>query len=129
MPTSSCCQEDGDACGPFVDQEREIDRLKVEIERLRAERTDKATAWEKLTEKNAEIERLRAALEPFGEIAHRMGWKNLADDAPEINDHIIDAPADDIAPGAFYCLMVSAFIEAHRTIHRDEQEARTTDEG
>lgn len=28
MPESSCCQEDGDACGPFIDQEREIERLR-----------------------------------------------------------------------------------------------------
>lgn len=27
MPESSCCQEDGDACGPFITQEREIEKL------------------------------------------------------------------------------------------------------
>ncbi len=35
MPESSCCQEDGDACGPFVEQEREIERLKLANEWLR----------------------------------------------------------------------------------------------
>jgi hypothetical protein len=28
MPESNCCQEDGYACGPFMDQEREIKRLR-----------------------------------------------------------------------------------------------------
>lgn len=31
MPVSSCCQEDGDACGPFIDQEREIEALRKVI--------------------------------------------------------------------------------------------------
>lgn len=30
---------------------------------------DKATAWDELAKKNAEIERLRAALKPFAEVA------------------------------------------------------------
>lgn len=31
MPESSCCQEDGDACGPFVAQEREIEWLRSSL--------------------------------------------------------------------------------------------------
>lgn len=36
MPESSCCQEDGEACGPFMDQEREIDRLKAVLKSAHA---------------------------------------------------------------------------------------------
>jgi hypothetical protein len=62
-----------------------------------------------------EIERLRVALEPFVEIAKRLGWDKLDEHDHKLDDHIIDAPADDIAPGAFYCLMVSAFHRAAKT--------------
>lgn len=36
MTESSCCQEDGDMCGPFHDQQIEIDRLTADNARLRA---------------------------------------------------------------------------------------------
>ncbi len=34
MPESSCCQEDGWACGPFMDQEREIDALRSALQKI-----------------------------------------------------------------------------------------------
>lgn len=50
----------GDLTIEAIDAERA--EAADEIERLRAESVDKATAWDKNAEKNAEIERLRAAL-------------------------------------------------------------------
>lgn len=58
------------------------------------------------------IERLLAALKPFAEIASRLKWDQLRDDCRELDEHVIEAPAEDIAPGAAYCLMVSAFRNA-----------------
>lgn len=57
-------------------------------------------------------EKLRAALEPFAEIARRLGWDKLPDDDMELGDHVVEAPAEDISPTATYCLMVGAFREA-----------------
>lgn len=59
-----------------------------------------------------EIERLRAALNPFAEIARRLGWDKLDENDMTLGDHLIEAPADDIAPGAVYCLMIGAFRHA-----------------
>jgi hypothetical protein len=67
---------------------------------------------DKILAMTKEIERLRDALRPFGEIGRRLGWVDMADDDPHLGDHIMDAPADDIAPGAFYCLMVGHFRDA-----------------
>lgn len=60
----------------------------------------------------AEVECLRLALKPFAEIAKRLGWATLEEDDRSLGDHILEAPADDIKPGAFYCLMVAAFRNA-----------------
>src|SRR5215472_6889922 len=59
---------------------------------------------------------VRAALEPFAEIARRLGWDRLDDDDMALGDHVVEAPADDIAPGATYCLMVGAFRRAARLL-------------
>lgn len=71
----------------------------LEIERLRMPIADLV----------AENDQLRAALKPFAEIARRMGWDKITADDPEWGDHIMECPADDIAPGAVYCLMACAF--------------------
>ncbi len=63
-----------------------------------------------------EIQKLRSLLEPFAEIARRLKWDQIGDDDMELGDHVIEAPADDIAPGAAYCLMVGAFREAARAL-------------
>ena len=34
MPESNCCQEDGYACGPFADQELEIEQLKTALQKI-----------------------------------------------------------------------------------------------
>ncbi len=52
---------------------------------------------------------LRAAVEPFLQIAKRRGWDRLPDGAPELNWHVVDAEADDMAVGAIYVLHVSDF--------------------
>lgn len=66
-----------------------------------------------------DAERLLAALEPFVEIARRMGWDKLSDQDPTLHDHVVEAPADDIAPGAVYCLHVSCFTEAARALEQN----------
>lgn len=58
---------------------------------------------------SSSTEAMRAALWPFVEIAKRFGWDQLPDDHHDLNEHILEAPADDIAPGAVFCLHVSAF--------------------
>lgn len=67
----------------------------VEVERLRAEN-----------------ERLRDVIRPFAETACRLGWNTIPDDSMELDEHVMEAPAEDIAPGAVYCLMISAFRNA-----------------
>lgn len=34
MPESNCCQEDGWACGPFMDQEKEIEELRAALQEI-----------------------------------------------------------------------------------------------
>lgn len=77
-----------------------------------AEEDAKAAA--QITRLSNNVDTLRAdlaaaleALRPFAEIAKRLGW-NDPDDAA----HVIEAPADDIAKGAVYCLMICAFVNA-----------------
>lgn len=65
-----------------------------------------------------EIERLRNALHPFAEIARRNEWDRLPDDAPGMHWHIVDAPADDIAPGAAYVLHVSELANAAKVLDK-----------
>jgi hypothetical protein len=69
---------------------------------------------------HAEIERLRAALEPFATVAERLGWDKLSDQDPTLHDHVVEAPADDIAPGAVYCLAIGAFKEAKRALEQND---------
>jgi len=59
-----------------------------------------------------EISALRSALKPFAEIARRFGWSILPEDAFELDEHLIEAPAEDVAPGAAYCLMICHFRDA-----------------
>lgn len=59
-----------------------------------------------------EIVRLRSALKPFAEIGKRLGWSDMADEDRHLGDHLIEVPADDIAPGAVFCLMVGHFRDA-----------------
>lgn len=68
----------------------------------------------------AENARLRAALEPFGEVARRLGWDKLQDDDPHRNEHIIEAPAEDVVHGAVYCLQVSEFVAAAEALNQQE---------
>lgn len=65
-----------------------------------------------LEEAENENDALRRALEPFAEIARRLGWDKYDEDDMRLGEHIIEAPAEDIGPGVAYCLMVSAFREA-----------------
>lgn len=51
-------------------------------------------------------------IQPFAEICRRLGWDALDADDPTIDEHIIEAPANDIAPDAVYCLQVSEFRRA-----------------
>lgn len=60
--------------------------------------------------------RLREVLTPFVEIARRLDWDKIEDDDMALGEHVIEAPADDIAPGAVYCLMIGAFREAARAM-------------
>jgi len=60
----------------------------------------------------ADIVELQAALEPFAEIARRLGWNKYAANDMELGEHVVEAPAPDIGPGASYCLMVGAFWRA-----------------
>jgi hypothetical protein len=69
------------------------------------------------------IEELEEALKPFCEVAGRLGWDKMDEDDPGLAEHIVEAPADDIAPGAFYCLMVQAFREAARAALKSTGEA------
>jgi len=72
----------------------------------------------------AEVTVLQAALEPFAEIARRLGWDKYTRDDHRLGDHLIEAPADDIAPGAAYCLMVSAFWRAAQLLDNREDVLR-----
>lgn len=76
-----------------------------------------------MREAATEIERLRAALKPFAEIGRRLEWDKIPDDSPELDDHIMEAPAEDIAPKAVYCLMVRAFREAARAVADEQRES------
>lgn len=58
------------------------------------------------------------ALIPFAEIAQRLEWDKLPKDSMELDEHVIEAPADDIAKGAFYCLDVRAFVSALSAIRK-----------
>ena len=66
MPESSCCQEDGDACGPFIDQEREIADLKRQLWLLLGDveaRAVSCTCYPPLTKhERYHIERAKALL-------------------------------------------------------------------
>jgi hypothetical protein len=44
---------------------------------------------DKILAMTKEIERLRDALRPFGEIGRRLGWVDMADDDPHLGDHIM----------------------------------------
>jgi hypothetical protein len=68
----------------------------------------------------AEITELQAALEPFAEIARRFGWDRYDADDRRLGDHLIEAPASDIAPGCAYCLMVGAFWRAAHMLNGDD---------
>lgn len=52
------------------------------------------------------------ALRPFGEIGKRLGWIDIGDDDRVLTQHVMEAPANDLAPGAVFCLMVGHFREA-----------------
>ena len=78
-----------------------------------------------LDKRDAEIERLRAVLEPFSEFCRRLGYEKLPEDDPRLSDHIVEAPADDIAPGAVYCLMGCTFSDAVKAFD-NEQNVETT---
>lgn len=90
------------------------------VERLRTFEEGPGGCWSDdlacrplLQEAAEEIERLRAALRPFAEIAWRLEWDKITeDDIRGWNEHVVEAPAPDIAPDAYYCLMVSAFVNA-----------------
>ena len=60
MPESSCCQEDGDACGPFIDQEREIERLRKLIHDAERELENVLVSVYKLTPEKIDNPVLRA---------------------------------------------------------------------
>lgn len=71
---------------------------------------------EEIGELNHQLDELRAALRPFAEIARRLEWDKFGPDDPEWNEHVMEAPAEDIAPGAAYCLFVAAFANAAKLL-------------
>lgn len=75
----------------------------------------------KLAMAEAKITRLREALKPFAEICQRLGWHGFDDDDPACNEHIVEAPANDIAPGAVFCLQVSEFRRARAALAEGEK--------
>jgi hypothetical protein len=72
-----------------------------------------ATLSRQLAEAQAAIEQMTDAIEPFVNTARRMGWDKLSDpeDFQTLIQHVVEAPAEDMAPGAIYVLQVSAFTD------------------
>ena len=63
-----------------------------------------------------EARELRAALEPFAEIARRLAWNKYDEEDMRLGDHVIEAPAPDVGPDCAYCLMIGAFWRAARLL-------------
>jgi hypothetical protein len=63
-----------------------------------------------------EARELRAALEPFAEIARRLAWNKYDAEDMRLDDHVIEAPAPDVGPDCAYCLMIGAFWRAARLL-------------
>lgn len=68
-----------------------------------------------------DVRDLRDALEPFAEIARRMGWHEWYEDDMRLGEHVVEAPAPDIAPDAVYCLMIGAFWRAAHLLNGDHE--------
>lgn len=79
--------------------------------------------------KKEAFDAMREALEPFAEIARRVGWDKLDENDPARNGHILEAPADDIAPGAFFVLHVSDFVNAAALAQADAANTRPKPDG
>lgn len=98
-----------EAAAALAAKDAELAAMRQDYQQMRDAADSAAT---KAGERQGQIDKLREALEPFVETARRQGWDKLEDDHPDLNLHVVNSPADDIAPGAFYCLQISEFRRA-----------------